>query len=327
MRSDLRDVLISVGSRTCYAKGEEIKMRDTFSPDMFLILEGEVFVELVDGDDVDVSISLGRDSIVGEASFLSGRGANANVSAVNDVTGVLLNLEALQRLEEKSPELAVYFSQYLAKILNSRLLQNQVLLGDVEEAATSPIEIVRCVTADDLLRAQKVRYDVYCGEFGRSSPYADENHGTIIDELDGNGVSFLAIDEGGAAIGTVRVNAALDDGLGILPSLYGFENSSHALDRATLITKFAIKEKFRGGTTYMRLFGAVGSYVHAAGNDTIFIDCVPKLARFYATMGFEQCADEFVHYENGLSVPMVLDLRVYTERMPFVERFRKNRWR
>ena len=260
MRADLREALITVGSPVRYSNGEDIKVRGTFSPDMLLVLEGEVFVELVD-DDIDVSVSLGRDSIVGEASFLTGQGANANVRAVSDVNGVLLNAQALQHLEEKSPELAVYFSQFLAKILKSRLLQNQVLLEGFEDASTSPIEIIRCANDGDLLRAQKVRFDVYCVEFGRSSPYANEGAGTIVDGLDAQGVSFLALDEGEAAIGTVRVNAALDEGLGILPSLYGFENSAFSLEKSVIITKFAIREKFRGGATYMRLFGAVGSYV------------------------------------------------------------------
>jgi predicted GNAT family N-acyltransferase len=171
-----------------------------------------------------------------------------------------------------------------------------------------------------------VRYDVYCGEFDRHSPYADHEQKTLIDNLDTNGASFLAMVDG-RAIGTSRINLARHGELAGMPELYGMAASPHHPEKTCVITKYAIREPWRGGATYMRIFGAMATYLYQSRLSEIYIDCVPKLARFYATMGFRQCEAEFVHYENGLSVPMVLDIPAYLERMPLDERRRKNRWR
>ena len=48
----------------------------------------------------------------------------------------------------------------------------------------SRVEVVLCRTHESLERAQKLRYDVYCKELARTSPYANSERGVIADALD-----------------------------------------------------------------------------------------------------------------------------------------------
>ncbi|MEP1206361.1 MAG: cyclic nucleotide-binding domain-containing protein [Rhizobiaceae bacterium] len=326
MKPELRAALVSVGLVKRFSETEVIRHKGSFAPDMLLLLEGEALVELADSEFDDASISVGRDSIVGEIGFLTGKGANASVRALSDVEAVSLDQRAMEQFEEKHPDLAVIFYRYLARTMDARQIQNEVLLSDFDHLPMPSVEVVRCKCADTLLQAQKLRYAVYCGEFGRDSPNADQELGAIVDELDQHGISFLALRKQ-APVGTVRINFVKDGGLGILPQLYGMAGSGFCLDRSVVVTKFAIVGGYRGGGTYLRLFSAIGSYIAASGYQSIFMDCVPKYARFYKSIGFEQCAEEFIHYENGLSVPMVLDIEAYLGEMSFSERYSQNVFR
>lgn len=324
MTPAMRDALQAVGRRVTFASGDILRHKGAFAPDMLLIVQGEVDCALSDAGDVHLTV--GPDTIVGEIGFLTGKGANATLRALTPVEALSLDSSALQRLQRETPAIAADILRLLARLIQDRTEQNEDLLADIDPRDDGGFEIVRCSTLDQLRIAQRVRYDVYCLEFGRSSPYADADEGTIVDELDGNGTSFVAYHDG-LAVGTVRVNLGRDGDFGILSDLYGIPGTPFSIEDSSIITKYAIREAYRGGSAYIRLFAAIGTFVHASGATAIFIDCNPELARFYATMGFTRTADNFVHYENGLSVPMVLDLVDYLDRMSFAERYRKNRWR
>lgn len=325
MTPEMLRALQQVGRKVHFPTGDILRHKGAFAPDMLLLQSGEV--EVILSDSGDVHFMAGPGDIVGEIGFLTGKGANATLRAATDVEALSLDSNALGRLQHVSPSVAADVLRHLAGLMQSRIKQNSALLPDLMPAqGDGGFEIIRCSTLDQLRIAQRVRYDVYCLEFGRSSPYADPAEGTIIDELDENGASFVAY-HSGQAVGTVRVNLGRDGEFGILPELYGMANAPFSIDESSVITKYAIREAWRGGSAYIRLFAAIGTFVHASGARAIFIDCVPDLARFYATMGFTRSAPDFVHYENGLSVPMVLDLDDYQRRMSFAERYRRNRWR
>lgn len=324
MTPDMRAALQMVGRKVAFIAGETLRHKGAFAPDMLLITSGMVDCILSEADEVHLSV--GPDTIVGEIGFLTGKGANATLRAIEPVQALSLDSSALQRLQREAPTVAADVLRHLARLMQSRTAQNQDLLAEVEPRDEGGFEIVRCSTLDQLRIAQRVRYDVYCLEFGRTSPNADPDEGTITDELDANGTSFIAYHDG-QAVGTVRVNLGRDGEFGVLSDLYGMAGTPFAIDESSIITKYAIREAYRGSSAYIRLFAAIGTFVHASGASAIFIDCVPELARFYATMGFTRTAEDFVHYENGLSVPLVLDLIDYQDRMSFAERYRKNRWR
>lgn len=325
MNAEMLAALEAVCEITVFQPGDVMRYQGGFAHDMYFILEGEADIRFEQGEK-PVTLRIGSNSIIGEMGYLSGKGATARAEAVTAIRALAVSPAALRKLEQQFPQQAADFSRYLAAVARSRHDQNRELLADVPEEKAAGIEVLMCNTPALMRDAQRVRYDVYCGEFGRESPYADHGQKVLIDDLDVNGVSFLAFVEG-TPIGTSRINLARDGELAGLPELYGMAASAHHPAKTCVITKYAIREPWRGGATYMRIFGAMATYLVQAAMTEIYIDCVPKLARFYATMGFRQCEAEFVHYENGLSVPMVLDIPAYFARMPLDERRRKNRWR
>ncbi|GAB5448910.1 cyclic nucleotide-binding domain-containing protein [Gymnodinialimonas sp.] len=322
MTPEMRDALQNAGREVSFADGEVLRHKGAFAPDMLLITRGEV--DCVLSEDDDVHLTLGPDTIVGEIGFLTGKGATATLRAIGPVDALSLDSAALQQLQRDTPAIAADVLRHLARLMSDRQEQNEELLAESDDGRASDFEIIRCSTLDQLRAAQRLRYDVYCIELGRSSPYSDAEEGILVDDLDQHGASFIAV-EAGQVIGTARVNLGRDGALGVLPDLYGIATSRFALEDSAIITKYAIRDSHRGGFTYLRLFSAIGTYVKAAGVGAIFIDCVPKLARFYTSVGFERSAEDFVHYENGVSVPMVLDLNAYFERMPLEERLRRGR--
>ncbi len=321
--------MVEILKRHCPLKaitaGTVLRYRRGFGEQMLLILEGEVEVQLGEGDHTQ-TLTLGRHSIIGEIGFLTGKGATAKVAASTAVSALGIGHEEIRALERVEQQTAIELQRHLARLARSRLAQNEVLLEGYEDGDESGFEIVGCTTPELLGVAQNLRYEVYCGEFGRSSPYADPETRRIVDPLDAHGFSFVAY-HNGEAVGTTRVNLARHGELGVLPEIYGMAKSSRHPATTSVITKYAIRESWRGGSAYMRLFGAIATLIDNAGVEEIFIDCNPTLARFYSTMGFRQCEAEFMHYENGLSVPMVLDIPDYRARMPLAERQRRNRWR
>ena len=326
MKPEVIEALTQLSSERRFATGETLRLRGGFAHEMLWILEGEVDVTLARTDEEDVRLTVGRNSIVGEIGFLTGAGATADVKTLTPVRALAIDRDVLDCLEGEQPALAAELSRWLARTIEARRVHSEVLLADLPDERTKGLSVVMCTTPELLLKAQRVRYDVYCGEFGRPSNNASHEHRTIADELDERGMSFLAL-KAGEAVGTSRVNFTRDGGLGMLPEIYGMARSEHFPENASVITKYAIRERYRGGSTYIALFGAMATCFVQAGVKEIYIDCVPPLARFYATMGFTQCAEEFMHYENGLSVPMVLDVVDYTQRMSIEERYRKKRWR
>ncbi len=324
MDAALMDALAKVARPAAFEDGEALRMKGVFASDILLITEGVVACIL--SEDSETHITVGAGDIVGEIGFLTGKGANATLRAIGAVSALSIDGSALGQLQRNDPKNAAEVLRHLALLMRDRIEENEDLLPVSDPSDSGAFDILRCSTLDQLRTAQKIRYDVYCLEFGRSSPYADADEGTIIDDLDKAGTSFLAIHDG-VAIGTVRINLGRESDFGPMAEIYGIADSQFDLEDASIVTKFAIREAFRGGSAYMRLFAAIAGFVHTTGAKSIFIDCNPKLARFYATMGFVRSAPDFLHYENGLSIPMVLDLQDYFDRMPLEDRVRRNRWR
>ena len=76
-------------------------------------------------------------------------------------------------------------------------------------ARPKTIEVHLCRNKEMLERAKRLRYEVYCEELGRRSPYADHDKKVITDHLDATGHVFVAI-EAGETIGTLRGNLSVD---------------------------------------------------------------------------------------------------------------------
>jgi predicted GNAT family N-acyltransferase len=185
-------------------------------------------------------------------------------------------------------------------------------------AAPAAIEVALCCDQAMLKSAQRLRYEVYCAEFGRQSPYADHARKLITDPLDRFGHTFIAIEDG-ETIGTLRTNFASEGPLGALEDHYGMRVSKHHPARTAICTKFIVKRSRRGSLVFFKLLAAWLEHVMRNGIAECYIDCTPNLGRFYERCEFQVCGAPFLHDENGLSFPMMLDLTCHSKAL--CERF------
>jgi predicted GNAT family N-acyltransferase len=295
----------------CFARGDVLRRRGQHYSDMYLLMQGSVEVDLERGEKVLVSDTL---SPIGEMGFLTGRAASATVTARTDVSALVMDDPTLALLEREQPQLAAHLLRGLTTIAEERASYN--LTWEHTDAAwmhAQSIEAYLCRSAEMLEAAQRLRYEVYCKELGRQSPYADHAKRIITDQLDQTGHVFIArkADE---TIGTLRVNISRDQELGATEELYGMKASKYHPDATAICTKFIVKKTERGGTTAMKLIAAAVRYgLHRARE--CYIDCIPALLPYYRAIGFTVTGPQFVHRENGFSIPMKLDLAKHGERL------------
>ena len=302
-----RDALIKYMPRRSFAKGETIRTQGAFARVMHFILSGEVEIDLDPASAQVKKKTIGQYSPVGEIGFIIGKAANANAIALTDIDALEIDYLSLANLAKETPQAAADFSRYLAKIIDSRLIENDDEPLEFSANEGAKIEVVLCKSPECVLAAQHLRYLVYCKELNRKSPYADNKKQILADDMDDHGALFVAYLDG-QAVGTVRVNLARDGDLGVLENLYNMHSSRHHRQATSTITKFAILNEHRKGPTYGRLFEALITYLLDSSVEEGYIDGIPKIAKFYKLLGFKQCGDEFIHYENGHSIPMVVNL-------------------
>jgi predicted GNAT family N-acyltransferase len=179
--------------------------------------------------------------------------------------------------------------------------------GAKRSNAPAVIEVALCRDRAMLKSAQRLRYEVYCAEFGRRSPYADHARKLISDPLDRFGHTFIATEDG-ETIGTLRTNFSSEGPLGVLEKYYGMRASKHHPARTAICTKFIVKKSKRGSLAFLKLLTAWLEHVAENGISECYIDCTPNLLRFYERCEFVVCGAPFLHPENGLSFPMMVDL-------------------
>lgn len=171
-----------------------------------------------------------------------------------------------------------------------------------------------CQTEELLREAQRIRYEIYCEELGRTSPHADPETRVIADDLDGTGHVLLALDHD-IPIATLRLNMARDGPLGLLEELYGMAQSQHHPQHTGVCTKFIVKKSHRLGQSAFRLMSTAVEMAQRYAVRQCFMDCVPELRPFYLSLGFTLAGPAFLHRENGRSYPLVLDIDRYAKRI------------
>jgi CRP-like cAMP-binding protein len=289
-----------------FAPGDVLRTRGQHYADMFLMVAGAVAVDLGARGARPIVVSR-PGAPIGEISFLWGCGATATVVAKTEVEALAIDDAALARLEREQPVMTAHLLRDLGRIADDRVAENLVHVPSPLQADAGAIEVLMCRNAEMLAEAQRLRYEVYCGELGRQSPFADHERRTIADALDEFGHTFVAR-ENGETIGTLRLNLASEGPLGILEELYGMRGSPHHPRRTGICTKFIVRKARRGSPASLKLIAAVVKYGLRNSVNQGFIDCIPPLLPYYKALGFRPTAPPFLHRENGTSYPMVLDL-------------------
>ncbi len=282
---------------------------------MYLITDGSVEVRRETSGSYSRLVVSEAGSPIGEIGYLRGWPATATVTAQKATRALVLDDHVLTRLEHEQPAATADLLRHIAQTAEDRVGHN--LTWDSGTAAignSHEIQIYLCRDDDMLTRARRLRYEVYCEELGRHSPHADHEKRTIADHLDDTGLVFLAIEDR-EAIGTLRANASSDSRLGILEDLYGMKKSPYHPDATGICTKFIVKKSKRGSPASMKLIAAVVRYGVRSGIKECYIDCIPALLPYYKAIGFSITGNKFVHRENGLSYPMVLDVEKHAKSL------------
>lgn len=298
-----------------FAPGDTLRREGQFYKNMYLIADGTASVQRAADRRGRKIEDVGAGTPIGEIGFLKGCPATATVTAKTPVTALVINDNTVRALEAKDRALAVRLSYFLAEISEARLVMDSMVFGDgLSLSRGSRIEMVLCRDEETLNQAARLRYEVYCDELGRDSPYADHDKKTLRDDLDAFGVTFISIEDG-EVTGTIRGNRPNEGPIGMLEDIYGLRQSPHYPEATSICTKFLVKKSKRRGPTALKLVAALVRYGLNHGVVECYIDCVPGLLPYYRAFGFEVAGKTFFHYENGPSIPLLLDLEKTGRRL------------
>jgi len=303
----LFDRLDAVCEKRMYKAGDVVRQLGEHYSDALFIVSGKLGVHLTE-DQSSTGTQTRQSGPVGEIGFLWGTPACATITALQNTETLVLNDDALVDLRESEPDAAHRIVQALQQLAQDRLCTTLALThcGSLAGGVKN-LSVLMCRKPEQLRQAQKLRYDVYCRELGRMSPSADEVEGVIVDELDESGKTFIGI-QNGEIIGTLRTNYASDGNLGELEEIYSMQHSAFHPQATAVCTKFIIKPAARGSTAALVLISALTKHLLRHDIKECFIDCIPPLLHYYRAMGFEVAGERFMHPENGLSVPLRINL-------------------
>ncbi len=308
------DLLETFCRRVQFEPGDVLRYKGQHYRDMFLMTGGELEVDLGVGHGSLPHVAVARGPI-GEMGFLTGRAATATVVARRSSTAFVLDDLSLSRIEREQPAFAARLLRYLSDTADERISFNLTVASlEGVVADESAIDVFLCREEAMLAAALRLRYEVYCVELGRDSPFADHKARTISDSLDAFGNTFIAVDDS-ETIGTLRSNISREGDLGHLEDVYGMRQSPHHPEATAICTKFIVRKSRRGGMAATRLISAMVGFGLRSGIKACFIDSIPDLLPYYRALGFTPSGRDFFHRENGLSHPMVLDLTVHGEQL------------
>jgi len=309
------DLLADFCKEVTFAAGDKLRVKGLLSIDMYLLTKGEVDISLDNAGSASTRFTAGRGSPIGEIGFMTGVPATATVTAKTDVGALYIDNSAWRDFERRMPALAVAFYRQLAEIAEGRRSHNLLFLENQRQPRPNvATEIVLCQRPDQLLEAQRIRYQIYCEELGRTSPYADPVRRTIADDLDVTGHVLLAL-ENGAPVATMRMNRSRDRGLGILEDLYCMTQSANHPEATGVCTKFIVKGEHRFGQVAFKLMATAVEMAQRYEVKDCFMDCTPQLRPLFMSLGFAQSGPPFLHHENGRSHPLRLDIDRYAKRI------------
>ena len=298
-----------------FAVGDVVRKEGVHYTSLFLIRDGEMDVHMSDRHRAESIVRVTKGEPVGEFGFLAGQPANATVTAATSASAFEIDSGIITRIEAERPKLAAELLRYLAHKMEERDKENATFrFGDLSHDIDRPLNVVLCRNDSMLLEAKQLRYRVYCEELGRTSPYADHEAGTLSDDLDAFGHTFVAYN-GEKLVGTIRVNMSSEGSLGATEEIYNMNASPDHPDKSGIVTKLIVSREHRGDLTAFQLIAfAVKFGVHQ--NKTVcFIDCNLAMLPYYRAMGFRHAGPKFVHKEGGVAVPLSIDLIKHYDRL------------
>nr|WP_168215635.1 hypothetical protein [Marinobacter confluentis] len=146
-------------------------------------------------------------------------------------------------------------------------------------------------------------------ELGYPQKHACHVTGTLPDPLDESGDLF-AVFRNGLVIGTCLSNYTKSNNLEYYPSLYKMSRFAKSYkEHASVTTKLVVQKGFRNSSAAFQL--ALATYLKGLSDGVRynFIDCDPKMVKFFHRLGYVVHLPEVNHPEFGSGIVMALELR------------------
>jgi hypothetical protein len=170
-----------------------------------------------------------------------------------------------------------------------------------------PTTIRKAESAEDRQRVFRFRYEIYVEEMNRPQTYADHAARMIEEPLDKTGRIYLAEDEQGRVVGTVRSNYGSDTDFGCYEDFYQLRYTGGSFPaRVSITTKLMVAKDHRQGSLAARLSMATYRDGITSGILFDFIDCNPHLEDTFHRYGYRTYTGRICHPEYGDVLPMVL---------------------
>ena len=76
-----------------------------------------------------------------------------------------------------------------------------------------------------------------------------------------------------------------------------------------------VRRSHRRSVAAMKMMSHMAKFGRQRGIKETYIDCIPQLAHYYSAVGLRVSGEQFLHPENGVSIPMKLDVDKYYRRL------------
>jgi GNAT superfamily N-acetyltransferase len=164
-------------------------------------------------------------------------------------------------------------------------------------------------TSEDRQRVFRFRYEIYVEEMQRQQKYADHAARTVEEPFDQTGHIFLAEDEMGRVVGTLRTNFGRDTDFGSYRELYGLACTGRWFPQhVSICTKLMVAPEYRSSRLGIRLAGHLYQFGLEHNILFDFIDCNPPLEPLFFGLGYCRYHPRIQHPEYGDVLPLVLPL-------------------
>ncbi len=164
-------------------------------------------------------------------------------------------------------------------------------------------------TEEDRQAVFRLRYEIYHEEMNYTTAGLDHEDRTMSDPHDDAAHIYLAEDEDGRIVGTLRITWGGDGPFSedheeaYSPSMFA---EAARLDEVVILTRFMVPEELRGSMVPVALFEAAGWFSREHGVSVCVCDAQPHLLNLYTGLGFRTFRSTYNDPMIGLMVPLVL---------------------
>lgn len=158
-------------------------------------------------------------------------------------------------------------------------------------------KVMVATTPEELQRIQRLRYEVYVEEEGKTLSCADHTARTLGDSHDEDAIHLYMI-EAGEVVACVRLHAGfIPQALTEPLELERFPGCGAGHD--CFISKLMVRKNYRGSMTFARLMRAIHAIAEGLGINMMFCTTFPHLVALYGRIGFESYRGVYLDKDFG----------------------------